>query len=131
MSPYYNQDGITIYHGDCREVLPTLGDVDLIATDPPYGVSYVTSWRSRSDKLRAPIASSTQDPVHPTVKPISLMERIICWSTDEGETVLDCFAGSGPTLAAAKRTSRKAIGIELNERYCEIAANRLSQGVLF
>ena len=35
--PYYEHAGITIYHGDCREILPTLGPVDLVLTDPPYG----------------------------------------------------------------------------------------------
>ena len=38
MKPYYDQDGITIYHGDCRDVLPTLDPVDLVLTDPPYGI---------------------------------------------------------------------------------------------
>ena len=38
--PYYKQDGITIYHGDCREILPQIAPVDLIVTDPPYGVGY-------------------------------------------------------------------------------------------
>lgn len=38
MTPYYDEDGITIYHGDCLDVLPTLGPADLIATDPPYGI---------------------------------------------------------------------------------------------
>ena len=42
MKPYYEQDGITIYHGDCRDILPTLetGSIDLVLTDPPYGVAY-------------------------------------------------------------------------------------------
>ncbi len=39
MTPYYDEDGITIYHGDCREILPQLEPVDLVLTDPPYGIS--------------------------------------------------------------------------------------------
>lgn len=219
------RDGITLFHGDCREVLPLLPAVDLVLTDPPYGVAYVTAWRSRSDKLRVPVAndeslevvaqawplalerladdrhwytfasprrlsiahlvfpdakhticwdkgdrgtvgdlecgfgeaweailygmkgrrplngkrprtvirydwSATMDPVHPTVKPIPLLQKLIAWSTASGELVLDPFCGSGTTLAAAKKTGRRAIGIELDEQYVKVTANRLRQEVL-
>lgn len=225
MKPYYDSGGITIYHGDCRDVLPSLEHVDLVLTDPPYGVSYVTAWRSHTDPLVAPIAndeslnalcdvlpdldrllknnkhayvfsspvrlgevaaivadfwqvknllvwdkgeagtvgdleagygvnweaivyankgrrplngprpraiyrydwSSTRDPQHPTVKPIGLLKWLIAKSSAVGEVVLDPFMGSGTTLRAAKDLARRAIGCELEERYCEIAAKRLSQ----
>ena len=225
MQPYFQRGGITIYHGDCRDVLPNLPRVDLILTDPPYGVHYVTAWRSRSDALRVPVTndetldvvadawpmaidrladdrhwyafasprriseaahifagskhiiawdkgdrgtvgdleagfgeaweaifygmkgrralfgkrprtvlrydwSSTMDPQHPTVKPVALLVRLVGMSTMSGELVLDPFMGSGTTLRAAKDSCRCAIGIEIEERYCEIAAKRLSQEVL-
>jgi DNA modification methylase len=66
---------------------------------------------------------------HPCEKPVGLMRSLV-GSTD-AQTILDPFAGSGTTGVAAKLEGRKATLIEMEERYCEIAANRLSQGVLF
>lgn len=67
---------------------------------------------------------------HPAPFPTELAARCIRLSTWPGELVLDPFMGSGSTLVAARALGRKAIGIELSERYCEIAATRLSQGAL-
>ena len=67
---------------------------------------------------------------HPTPKPRWLIERLVQASSGYGQTVLDPFMGSGTTLVAAKNLGRKAIGIEIEERYCEIAAQRCSQGAL-
>lgn len=199
MKPYYEADGITIYHGDCREVLPTLAPVDLVLTDPPYGIgdkmqggtwgaakkyedfrrwdvapdrevldalvalgkhaivwggNYFTLPPSRCwlawDKQNAvptmadcELAWTNFDrpakrfswPVgkhvygHPTEKPISLFKWCAAMST--AQTILDPYMGSGTTLRAAKDLGRNAIGIEIEERYCEIAVKRLRQGVLF
>jgi DNA modification methylase len=218
MKPYYEREGITIFHGDCREILPTLGPVDLVLTDPPYGISdsplegnrgqtntwhpettwddaidpewgrligtcattvgWFGQWRKREEvsaalclPLRAEIVwakdthvgfpcplaprderiwifsalaidprrfetSVWDEPIIPTwahkwhknEKPIALMRRLLAWLP--GETILDPFMGSGTTLRAAKDLGRKAIGIEISEAYCEIAAKRLSQEVL-
>jgi site-specific DNA-methyltransferase (adenine-specific) len=65
---------------------------------------------------------------HPTQKPISLMG--FCINDTSAQTILDPFMGSGTTLRAAKDLGRKAIGIEIEEKYCEIAAKRMSQEVL-
>ena len=75
--------------------------------------------------------SSTRNPVHPTVKPVALLQKLLAWSTQEGELVLDPFMGSGSTLEAANLAGCCAIGIELDESYCEVAARRLEQGILF
>jgi DNA modification methylase len=68
--------------------------------------------------------------LHTTQKPEPLMRQLVALFSEPGELVLDAFMGSGTTLAAAKALGRRAIGIELDERYCEIAARRLSQEVL-
>jgi hypothetical protein len=86
---YYQDESCTIWHGDCRDVLPTLDPVEHTITDPPY---------ARDVYLRASAVYT---------KP-----------------------GSGTTLVAAKRLGRKAIGIEREEKYCRIAADRLRQGAL-
>jgi site-specific DNA-methyltransferase (adenine-specific) len=205
MQPYYERDGIVIYHGDCREVLPSLASVDLVLTDPPYGICWVprvnhqdSPWRDTerpdlrgvvlgkfncvwggnyfTDQL--PISESwllwlkrplgfDDDPrsyavcemawtdyggkprtkmhvwdggkragepsnrtfCHPAQKPLELMRWCIELAP-ESRTILDPFMGSGTTLRAAKDMNRRAIGIEIEERYCEIAAKRLAQGVL-
>ena len=67
---------------------------------------------------------------HPAQKPEDLMRWCILQAGDEYQTILDPFCGSGTTLRAAKDLGRKAIGIEIEEKYCEIAANRMSQEVM-
>ena len=239
LKPYYDSGGITIYHGDCREILPGLR-ADAVVTDPPYSVSVSgashsgsrgkgtrnldffhgdSDWEGMtllvSDALRLALAAvaprgslyawcghrqfgsivrvaeeagySTRmlawvkecpPPAppgagwssgfelcvyaypagrtwngpsmcpnvivsdsyrhgqpgklpHPTQKPMAVVAPLIAYSSNDGDVILDPFMGSGTTLRAAKDCGRRAIGIEIEERYCEIAANRMRQGVLF
>lgn len=216
MEAYYNHGGITIYHGDAREVLPTLDSVDLLLTDPPYGIGADKNLRANKQHGRAAAPSKDygvgnwdSDPPprwlieqaidsarwaiiwggnffdlppskcwlvwdkdngsngyadcelawtnldravrkirhrwmgmlqedmshkeyrdHPTQKPLAVMKWALNQGPNDCATVLDPFMGSGTVLEAAKVLGRSAIGIEIEEKYCEIAAKRLSQEVL-
>ena len=88
---------------------------------PTQNVFVTTEMRGGATGLVATIG-------HPTPKPLPLMEWLIL-KCPSG-VIADPFAGSGSTLVAAKRLGRKAIGVELEERYCEVIAKRLAQGVL-
>ena len=67
---------------------------------------------------------------HPSPRPLDTMRHLVALAAAEGQTIIDPFMGSGTTLRAAMDLGRRAIGIEIEERYCEIAANRLRQDVL-
>jgi len=199
--PYYRDDLVTLYHGDCAEILPGLGAFDLLLTDPPYGIADVwkggsghgwakaqsdTESRNEWDKTtpsrevmdlarakakdsviwggnyfdlpvsrgwlvwnkpernftlaEAELAWTSRDMVirvgdfhrsdtgrfHPTQKPLGLMQWCL-GIFPEAKTVLDPFAGSGTTLRAAKDLGIRAVGIEIDEGYCERIVKRLSQ----
>lgn len=224
MKPYYQDDAVTIYHGDCRDILPTL-EYDAVITDPPYGVNFkVKRAKLKGDVTRErrgsysfddtpeyisdvvvpvleqcmahakavvvtpgtrslwlyppaddvgcfysaagtglgrwgfscsqPILYYGSDPYqrtgqgcrpnsmgqsypndanassHPCAKPIKIVQWLINRASLPGEIILDPFMGSGTTLRAAKSYNRRAIGIELEERYCEEAVSRMAQEVL-
>lgn len=103
----------------------------------PFGASYEVVWVSgdgwsgkrRGSVFRSNHSSSAAKIGHPTPKPISLMEAIIGYAPPG--VIADPFAGSGATLLAARNLGRKVIGVELEERYCELIAKRLSQQTLF
>lgn len=210
MGIYYQDDQITLWHGDCRTFTDWV-DADVLVTDPPYGVAYQSGWTKTQthkpiagdadteirdhaldlwspkpalvfgrwdverpaatrhrliwDKgdspgmgdLKMPWGHSDEEiyvlgqgfrgarsgsvlrskvqsvadrnrPLHPTPKPVSLMEVLIA-KCPPG-VIADPFAGSGSTLVAAKLQGRRAIGVELEERYCHMIAARLAQDAL-
>ncbi len=94
-----------------------------------YGVAPNLNLGAKHTAIRG---KGTADVVlgHPCPKPLEWMTWLVSLASIEGDTILDPFMGSGTTLRAAKDLGRKAIGIEIEERYCEIAARRLSQEVL-
>lgn len=130
MRPYYEEAGITIYHGDCLAVLNELPSecVDSRIHRSALLQRGTGDNFTRHDQGTVFRYPRTEDDEHPTVKPQLLIERIL--SCVPLAVVLDPFIGSGSTLVAAKRLGARAIGIELEEKYCEIAATRLQQGVL-
>ena len=222
MTPYFETKLGKLYHGDCMEILPQLEPVDLILTDPPYGISLNTDnsrfsggtrdnmakrgngpgtgagtpiindekefdpsflakygthqiiwgwnnfpdllprgaclvWIKRYDDAFGSFLSDAETAwmskghgvycnrdlsnnaiakqrAHPTQKPVSLMMWCISFFP-KANLILDPFAGSGTTGVACERLNRKWIGIEKDEKYCEIAAKRirreLEQGRLF
>jgi site-specific DNA-methyltransferase (adenine-specific) len=202
---YHEEKGpdLKIYCGDCNDILPLMESVDLVITDPPYGMNFQSNHRAvKHDK----IANDTELPIylidlarskasnasyffcrwdnlyqmqkpksvlawvknnwsmgdlehehgrqweaicfypanghkfyeripdvikdnrtgndfHPTQKPVGLIRRLI--ESNHGNKILDPFLGSGTTLVACKELNRAGIGIEISEKYCEIAKKRL------
>lgn len=104
----------------------TNGKVSDIIKDKTIG-----GWETVSDGKRFPISvinfESVKKTVHPTQKPVALMEYLIKTYTKQGETVLDFTMGSGTTCVAAVNTGRKFIGIEKDEKYFEIAVERVRE----
>lgn len=220
--PYFDRDGITIFHGDCRDVLPSLPaeSVDFVLTDPPYLVRYKGRWELGQERIvgddnpnwllpsfaeiwrllkpdsfcvsfygwphsdlfvgvwkalgfrvvshfafvkrvwglgrftrsqhetafllakgrpAAPAAGISDviawereaNAVHPNQKPTESLYPLLAAFARERGTVLDPFMGSGSTLRAAKDFGLRSIGIEIEQKYCEAASQRMAQGVLF
>ena len=77
------------------------------------------------DDISIPYWSMPENTTHPTQKPEKLIAKLILASSNEGDTVLDIFAGSGTTPVTAKKLSRRYIGIELDKQYCVFAQKRL------
>lgn len=121
-----------------REVLiwaksgPGMGDLE-----SPFGCSHEEIYLIGGPFVKADPRSGTVlhyerivGKTHPTPKPIDLMRRLVRIIPPEA-VIVDPFAGSGSTLVAAKLEGRRAIGFEIEERYCKVAAERLREGVLW
>ncbi len=207
--PFYDRDGITIWCGDCLEVMPGLDDIDSLISDVPYGIDFNTDYTRFSggaseqhrhrhiagdDKAFDPLhllkhrrvvlfgantfslpigaylvwdkrtpganknvmadaeiawmnnghgvyifehawdgfnrASERGTNYHPAQKPVAVMQWIIQKAKPQG-LICDPYMGSGSTLVAAQREGRQAVGIELDESYCQIAVERLASPTFF
>ena len=107
MTPYYEDEAVTLYHGDALELLPLLPRADAIVTDPPYGETSL-DWDKWPDGWPAAAA-------------------LVEYSVPPGGLVVDCFAGSGTTGVYARKTGRRAILIEKREAQCRAIVQRLAQ----
>lgn len=90
-----------------------------------YGWHGTHDFKKAKDRTVLFCPKPSRSPLHPTQKPIELLRRLILNSTDIGDVVYDCFAGSGSTGAAAEQTKRASILIERDEHYCRIIIERL------
>ena len=85
MKPYYQDDAVTIYHGDCRQIVPQLGRFDLLLTDPPYGIGFDTDYRRFTSGFKVPRTNHT--PIHGDDNPFDPSEwmgynNIILWGAN-------------------------------------------------
>lgn len=124
-----------IINGDCLEELKKLPDnsVDLIVTDP---VCFFVKGHNKpfyQGKIKAQVkhdcyvkaSPEKENTGHPAQKPLEIVEDIITWCSEEGDTVLDPYLGSGSIAIASKKLKRKFIGFEVEENYIEIVKKRL------
>lgn len=100
---------------------------DLYSTQSIYEVNNITGDRHPHDVLLFKICNYKR--LHPTQKPVDLMEWLVKTYTNCGDTVLDCFMGSGSTGVACVRNNRNFIGMELEEKYFDIAKNRIENEI--
>lgn len=117
-----------------RRIPPTYKGNILYGADIAYAFGQPRDHEHTSQIIKSEtysVSAGKRDKVntHPCFRPLKAMKWLITNFTLEGETIIDPFAGSGNLLLAARNTGRKAIGIEIEESYCEIILKQLRQGI--
>lgn len=128
MAYYYEKDGITIHNTEALEILPTISGVDLVLTDPPYGIN-VTKMTLGNAKKKFYRGQNEWDNAVPTPDDFKKLMSLMRWciKIGNGNVIFDPYMGSGSTLKAALEMGVNAIGCETEEYFCEKAAERLRQ----
>ena len=117
----YNPQKVKLLNPDIRETNTISGGEQKIIKN--YGKR---DYKKYEDRFPTSVLSiNTENGLHPTQKPVALFEYLIKTYSDDGDLILDPFFGSGTTGVAAKLLGRQYIGIEISERYCEIARKRI------
>jgi site-specific DNA-methyltransferase (adenine-specific) len=134
---WYRGEWADVYHHQLRVKRPgpDKGSVHRGETGPAWnGSRRANTWTDDGTRAVSAILecqTMRMRGVHPTEKPVGILDPLIAYACPAGGLVIDPFAGSGSTLDAARSSGRRAIGIEADERYSEAAARRLSQQSLF
>jgi DNA modification methylase len=129
-TPYHQEEAGLIFNCDCRDILPHLPKVDLVLTDPPYGLNYGKGARMDVIKDSHSPDHELKNKKHTCPKPIEFIKKLLHrGSVKPTDIILDPFLGSGTTAVAAKELGRKFIGNEISENYAAIAVKRLRQNV--
>lgn len=143
---------LKLYKGDCLKIMQEIPEKSITFTYNPQGVTDMEKPRFKTENNAGNVYSGVKpktykqtktgypksllefkgvtvdkNRLHPTQKPVELLEYLIKTYSNEGETVLDNCMGSGSTGVACKNTNRNFIGIELDEKYFNIACNRLEE----
>jgi DNA modification methylase len=110
--------------GDFTRTTVIDDDIDIKKLNKKELEALVNSMRTELKTTALRENRPSRSDLHPTMKPVNLVQRMIEWSSSAGEVVLDLFGGSGSTMIACEKTGRKARLMELDPKYCDVIVQR-------